>query len=109
LLICACKNGVNSQRLRAMKSLSRVPLTFLSSAFGLLLLCSGCSTSWTSLNKLPGNRAFIQYWPGELNTPALRVAIKDNIDMKGVVSTAGSELFKNTHKPAEEDATVLPI
>ena len=27
--------------------------------------------------------------------------------MKGVVSTAGSELFKNTHKAAEEDATCL--
>ena len=82
--------------------------------FGWLLIAvvvpvvsSGCSTSLVSLNKIPGNRAFIAYWPGELNTSALRVAIKDNIDVKGVVTTAGSEIFQKTHKPAEEDATCL--
>jgi amidase len=90
-----------------MKYSGRISSIFLPLAFGSFLLCSGCSTSWVSLNKLPGNRAFIQYWPGELNTPALRVAIKDNIDMKGVITTAGSEIFQKTHKPAEEDATCL--
>ena len=39
----------------------------------------------------------------------LRLAVKDNIDMKGVVTTAGSEIFSKTHKPAEKDAPCLAI
>ena len=74
----------------------------------LLAYClTGCSTSVVSLNKLPGNRAFIKHWPGDADSTMLRVAIKDNIDMKGVVTTAGSEIFEKTHKPAEQDATCL--
>ena len=74
----------------------------------LLAVCvAGCSTSVVGLNKLPANRAFIKHWPGETDSTRLRVAIKDNIDMKGVITTAGSELFEKTHKPAEEDATCL--
>ena len=73
----------------------------------LVLLFTGCSTSVVGLDKLPGNRAFIKYWPGDTDSTKLRVAIKDNIDMKGVITTAGSELFDKTHKPAEQDATCL--
>jgi amidase len=39
----------------------------------------------------------------------LRVAVKDNIDMKGEVTSAGSGLFITTHKPAENDAACLAI
>ncbi|HJT79636.1 MAG TPA: amidase [Chthoniobacterales bacterium] len=73
----------------------------------LVLFLTGCSTSVVGLNKLPANRAFIKHWPGDTDERMLRVAIKDNIDMKGVVTTAGSEIFDKTHKPAEQDATCL--
>jgi Asp-tRNA(Asn)/Glu-tRNA(Gln) amidotransferase A subunit family amidase len=74
-----------------------------------LLLCNGCSSLPGFTNEAPGNRAFIKYWPAEENSKRLRLALKDNIDMKGVVTTAGSELFLKTHKPAQADASCLAI
>ena len=59
--------------------------------------------------RLPGNRAFIAYWPPADSAGKLRLAVKDNIDMKGVVTTAGSEFFKTTHEPAPKDAPCLAI
>ncbi len=77
-------------------------------ALASLVLCNGCSFL-PRPNKLSGNRAFIDYWPPDPNSKGLRLAVKDNIDMKGVVTTAGSEIFSVTHKPAEEDAPCLAI
>jgi amidase len=37
------------------------------------------------------------------------LAVKDNIDMEGVVTTAGSELFAKTRPPAKKDAACLAI
>lgn len=74
-----------------------------------LVLCSGCSLLPRFNAKLPGDRAFIAHWPDAPGDRNLRLAVKDNIDMKGVVTTAGSELFKLTHKPAEKDAPCLAI
>ena len=39
----------------------------------------------------------------------LRLAVKDNIDVAGVVTTAGSHYFALTHPPAKEDAPCLAI
>jgi amidase len=39
----------------------------------------------------------------------LRVAIKDNIDVKGVVTSAGSEYLMKHNAPAEKDAACLAI
>jgi amidase len=58
---------------------------------------------------LPGNRAFIAYWPPAENNNQLKLALKDNIDMKGVVTTAGSELLAKRRVPAEKDASCLAI
>jgi amidase len=74
-----------------------------------LVLCSGCSILPGFNKKLPGNRAFIDYWAPDSNSKQLRLAVKDNIDIKGVVTTAGSEIFSRTHKPAEKDAPCLAI
>lgn len=73
------------------------------------ILCSGCSLLPRFNAKLHGNRAFIAHWPDAPGDSRLRLAVKDNIDMQGVVSTAGSELFARTHKPAEKDAPCLAI
>jgi amidase len=74
-----------------------------------LVLFSGCSVLPKFGARLPGNRAFIAYWPPASDDKRLRLAVKDNIDMKGVVTTAGSELFARTHAPAEKDAPCLAI
>jgi amidase len=60
--------------------------------------------------RLTGNRAFIAYWPPPpTNSSQLTLAVKDNIDMKGVVTTAGSRRLARNGAPAERDASCLAI
>jgi len=54
------------------------------------------------------HRAFIVYWPPK-ESKQLRLAIKDNIDVKGVVTTAGSEYLAKTSQAASRDAKCLEI
>src|SRR6476619_1443060 len=70
---------------------------------------SGCSAVPLFTKHLPGDRAFIKHWGAEEKSQRLRLAIKDNIDMKGVVTTAGSNFFLLTHQPAKADAACLVI
>ncbi|HEY4282032.1 MAG TPA: amidase [Chthoniobacterales bacterium] len=90
-----------------MKSFPSVAFTTLLSALAALALFGGCSALPGFGNKLSGNRAFIKYWPPDPNSTELRLAIKDNIDMEGVITTAGSQFFLENHKPATKDATCL--
>ena len=55
------------------------------------------------------DHAFIAYWPPPKDSQKLKLAIKDNIDMKGVVTTAGSEYLAKTRPPATRDAACLAI
>ena len=73
-------------------------------------LLSGCSLL-PSLQPpvLGGNRAFIAYWPPAENSTQLKLAVKDNIDVKGAVTTAGSEHLARNGTPAEKDASCLAI
>jgi amidase len=87
----------------------RVTLKRLTVALALLVLCGGCSFTPLINNRLPGNRAFIDYWPPDANSNRLRLALKDNIDVKGVKTTAGSQFFQQTHQPAPADAQCLAI
>jgi amidase len=70
---------------------------------------SGCSVVPLFTKHLPGDRAFIKQFPADPNDTRLRLAIKDNIDMKGVITTAGSNFFLLTHQPAKADAACLAI
>ena len=74
-----------------------------------ITLLSGCSLLPSFHARLPGNRAFIAYWPPAENNNQLKLAVKDNIDVQGVVTTAGSELLAKTGAPAEKDALCLAI
>jgi amidase len=74
-----------------------------------LSLFSGCSLLPSFHPRLPGNRAFITYWPPAENSTQLRLAVKDNIDVKGVVTTAGSGRLSRIGAPAEKDASCLAI
>src|SRR5260370_30740490 len=75
----------------------------------LIALFSGCSLLPSFHPLLPGNRAFIAYWPPPENSKLLTLAVKDNIDVQGVVTTAGSKLLAKTRAPAEKDASCLAI
>jgi len=75
-----------------------------------VLIFSGCSIIPRLSPNSPGKRAFITYWPP---TPAdshkLKLGVKDNIDVKGVVTTAGSEYLKRKGSPALKDASCLAL
>jgi amidase len=107
LAIVLAKNTQTSSVAR-MRHPGSAGFKWLPLALASLLLCSGCAFL-PRPSKLSGNRAFIQYWPPDPNSNGIRLAVKDNIDMKGVITTAGSEIFSITHKPAEKDAACLAI
>jgi amidase len=92
-----------------MKQCGRIDLKWLPIVLAPLVLCSGCSILPPFNKILSGNRAFIDYWPPDPNRKEIRLAVKDNIDMKGVVTTAGSGFFSQTHQPAKNDAACLAI
>ncbi len=85
-----------------------VSKSFLLSLASIALL-SGCSLLPGAHSRLPGNRAFIDYWPPSGDTNQLKLAVKDNIDMKGVVTTAGSGRLAKKGIPADKDAPCLAI
>ena len=71
-----------------------------------IAILSGCSlVPHPSHGK--GKRAFVTYWPAPSTPGELRLAVKDNIDMKDVVTSAGSEYFLKNHPPAAQDAPCL--
>ena len=73
---------------------------------GLLLgHVSGCSLP--ARRTATKDRAFIRYWPPQEAGQRLRLAVKDLIDVKGVVTTAGSEYLAKNRAPATHDAECL--
>ena len=79
-----------------------VPLLALS------LLLSGCVNPLIH-HVATRDRAFIDYWPPAKGEKRLRLAVKDLIDLKGVVTTAGSAYLASFGKPAQADAACLAI
>jgi amidase len=73
-----------------------------------LAVLSGCSILPTSHSRLDGNPAFIAYEPIE-DTNRLRLAVKDNIDVRGFVTTAGSKRYARGRPVAETDAACLAL
>ena len=81
-------------------------------AWGAVLLVSflsGCVTPFNHEASITRNDAFIDYWPPTKGTTDLRLAVKDLIDLKGVVTTAGSEYFEKNGRPAAKDAACMTI
>lgn len=77
--------------------------------FGLLLpVCfHGCALPLGPEASVTRDRAFISYAPGGNDQGKLRLAVKDVIDMKGKVTTAGSKYLAETRPPAKRDAKCL--
>src|SRR5271154_382993 len=69
---------------------------------------SGCLLLPHSTGHTEHHHAFIDYWAPPENH-GLRLAVKDNIDMRGVVTTAGSEYLATNSPPAKEDAPCLAL
>src|SRR6202023_2226091 len=75
----------------------------------LMILLNGCSALERHSRTGTPDHAFIVYWPPPENSKQLRLAVKDLIDMKGVVTTAGSEYVATTSRPASQDAKCLEL
>lgn len=77
--------------------------------FGLSMLLSGCVIELSHPASATRNNAFIAYWPPPKDPGEVRLAVKDLIDLKGVVTTAGSAYFANNSRPAARDAACMAI
>ncbi len=102
---------VESRALAAASSESpfkAVPAVKSLAAFLLLgLFASGCASTKPPITPPP--HAFISYKAPNPGSKALRLGVKDLIDMKGEVTTAGSEFLHTHAKPAKADADCLRI
>src|ERR1700676_630499 len=78
---------------------------------GLLLvsLLNGCSIVPRHSTSGSRDRVYIDYWPAPRKGDQLRLAVKDNIDIKGVVTSVGSEYMVKNNPPALVDAECLAI
>ena len=76
----------------------------------LLINCfSGCAILQRDPGSYSCDHTFIRYWPPPKGSKRLRLAVKDLIDTKGVVTTAGSEYVAENSRPATSDAACLMI
>src|SRR6201997_1302602 len=73
------------------------------------LWLSGCTIPERRTAAGSHHHDFTAYWPIPANDNELCLAVKDNIDVKGVVTTAGSEYVARTSLPATHDAACLAI
>jgi amidase len=78
-------------------------------ALSLVALFGGCVTPFNHEASVTRNDAFIDYWPPPKGTTDVRLAVKDLIDLKGAVTTAGSEYFEKHGLPATRDAACMAI
>jgi amidase len=87
------------------------PLSPRSVALCLLFVVwfSGCTIPERRTAAGSHHHDFIVYWPVPAKDNELCLAVKDNIDLKGVVTTAGSQYVASTSLPAAQDAACLAI
>jgi len=85
----------------------RILVRWLPAGLASLFVLTGCSLLPGASHSQRGH-AFITYWP-PAESGGLRLAVKDNIDMKGRVTSAGSEYLAKNGAPAVADAPCLAI
>jgi len=101
-------SGLFSLCFRLARFKSAVIRTIVPAIFAVTWL-SGCAIPNARPESPTRDRAFIEYWPPSNDSKKLRLAVKDLIDMKGVVTTAGSEFLAKHSSPAKRDAKCLAI
>jgi amidase len=101
---------IEHDRIRSTFSPARMGVTIrCTAALWAAVAFSGCSVVPKAGEKRPHDSTFITYFPPPKESRSLRLAVKDNIDMEGIVTSAGSEhLYKNS-APAVRDAACLSI
>lgn len=70
---------------------------------------TGCTSPAQWQLERAREHAFIAYWPTPAGSTGLRLAVKDNIDMQGRITTAGSEYLAKHGTPARHDALCLAL
>lgn len=90
-----------------MKSFSSLARARVSSAFVAASLLTGCSTLPYG-NRATRGHAFVSY-RAPVEGGGLRLAVKDNIDLQGQVTSLGSEYFARNASPAIRDAACMAI
>ena len=101
-------SGLFRLRFRRAKFKSAIIRTILPVIF-LMTWLAGCAIPKARPESATRDKAFIEYWPPSNDSKKLRLAVKDLIDMKGVVTTAGSEFLAKHSSPAKRDAKCLAI
>ncbi|MEN3941509.1 amidase [Prosthecobacter sp. SYSU 5D2] len=59
--------------------------------------------------RTPTEHVFVKHWPAPEGYEGVRLAVKDFIDIKGEVTTAGSAYLARTSPPATQDAASLRL
>ena len=80
----------------------------LSAAF-LTAFCASCTVPQNHASRRSPDHAYITYTPSVRDPQRIRLAVKDLIDVKGTVTTAGSAYFAKNNPPAQQDAKCLAI
>lgn len=88
---------------------TRATFSFLLPATAFVALFTGCTTVQNRTARNSRDHVYITYSPPPAGTQPLRLAVKDLIDMKGVVTTAGSGYLAEHNPPASRDARCLAI
>jgi amidase len=70
---------------------------------------SGCSSRLIWPASATRDHAYITYSPRPKDSKDLRLAVKDLIDLKGQITTAGSEYIAKNSPPAQRDAACMAI
>ena len=83
------------------------PSPFLAVVVFLLPSLTGCVT--TKPARKPTDHVFVKHWPTPEGYQGVRLAVKDFIDIKGEVTTAGSAYLARTRPPATQDAACLRL
>jgi Asp-tRNA(Asn)/Glu-tRNA(Gln) amidotransferase A subunit family amidase len=107
--ISAMTNPRNHARAPAPPRAGARPAAWVLGAFLAGALVAGCSTPFDRSTNVSRDYAFIEYWPPDANGDSPRLAVKDLIDMKGVVTTAGSKYLAVHGTPAARDAACLAL
>lgn len=87
----------------------RMTCTRLLSAAFLTAYCTACTAPQNHTSKRSPDHAYISYTPAARDPNRIRLAVKDLIDVKGMVTTAGSAYFAKHNAPAQRDAKCLAI
>ena len=74
-----------------------------------ILALSACAVRQAPLPNRPGDHVFIEYWGAEKAGGKLRLAVKDLIDVRGTVTSSGTEYHKQRGIRAKQDAACLAI